>query len=81
MSYTVYYNKNVKRNVKNIFWHDTEAREELILQDVCTAYKVATEYVYDTEAEAQAKADELNSEEAKHPFEKEGDELLCYFIA
>ena len=80
MSYTVYYNKNEKQDVRNIYWHDTEAVEEIKLQDVCTAYHVDSGFIFDTEEEAQAKADALNAEESLHPFAEKGDILLCYFF-
>lgn len=80
MSYSVYYNKNEKQDVRNIYWHDTEAYEEIKLQDVCTAYRVDTGLAFESEEEAQVKADALNAEEAKHPFENKGDVLLCYYV-
>ena len=79
MAYIVYYNEQTKQMVKNIFWHDTEAYEKMILNDVFTGYRVDTGLKFDTEAEADAKADELNADEEKRPFEDEGDSRKYYY--
>lgn len=79
MSFVVYYNEMEKRNVKNIVWTKDDAYEEIILQDVCTAYRVATEFSYEDEAAANAKADELNKSQEGVAYEKEGDKILQYY--